>query len=73
MGSRKIIDSKSIQGYRKTQGWASDQRLFFYMEFSKEFKDFGLIEAQEFDEPIKHIENQPPLKCILVKCKRIDK
>ena len=36
-----------------------------------EFGQFGLAEYSEIDEPIKHMENKPPLKCILVKCKRI--
>ena len=50
-------------------------KVYFYDldSAAKEFKDFGLIEVQEFDEPIKHIDNQPPLKCILVKCKQFDK
>ena len=33
---------------------------------SKEFKDCGLIDIQEIDEPIKHIENQHPL----IECKK---
>lgn len=37
---------------------------------TKEFKDCGLIDVQEFDEPIKHIDNEPPLKCIMIRCKR---
>lgn len=46
--------------------------VFFYdlKSAEKEFKDFGLFEIIEFDEPIKHMENEPPLKCILVKCKK---
>lgn len=35
-----------------------------------EFKDYGLIGVQEFDEPIKHIDNEPPLKCIMITCKK---
>lgn len=38
----KVIDQKSLVGYRKTQGWAVDQRIFFYLEFSKAFKNFGI-------------------------------
>ena len=46
--------------------------VFFYDSDSvnREFKDYGLIEILEIDEPIKHMENEPPLKCIFVKCKR---
>jgi SAM-dependent methyltransferase len=49
-------------------------KVFFYdlVSAEKEFKDFGLFDIHEIDEPIKHMENEPPLKCIIVKCKRID-
>lgn len=48
-------------------------KVFFYdLESAKnEFKDFGLMDIQEIDEPIKHMDNEPPLRCILVTCKRI--
>ena len=38
----KMLDHKSVEGYRKTTGWAKDQRIYFYLEFSKEFKNFGI-------------------------------
>lgn len=46
--------------------------VFFYDSDSVKdgFEDYGLVEFSEIDEPIKHMENEPPLKCILVKCKR---
>lgn len=46
--------------------------IFFYDldTAAREFKDFGLVEVKEVDEPIKHEDNQPPLKCILIKCKK---
>jgi len=49
-------------------------RVFFYDNDSvmQEFEKYGLMEFSEIDEPIKHLENEPPLKCILVKCKRVD-
>jgi SAM-dependent methyltransferase len=48
-------------------------RVYFYdlESAEREFKKLGLFELHEIDEPIKHIENEPPLKCIMVKCKRI--
>jgi hypothetical protein len=48
------------------------QGVFFYDSDSimKEFKEYGLIEFFEIDEPIKHMNNEPPLKCIIVKCKK---
>ncbi len=48
-------------------------RVFFYDTGSikREFDKYGLVEFSEIDEPIKHMDNEPPLKCILVKCKRV--
>lgn len=46
--------------------------VFFYDSCSikQEFKKYELIEFFDIDEPIKHMENEPPLKCILVKCEK---
>lgn len=46
--------------------------VFFYDSESvtHEFKDYGLIDFKDLDEPIKHMDNEPPLKCIYVKCKK---
>jgi SAM-dependent methyltransferase len=47
--------------------------VFFYDvgSIKQEFEKFGLVEFSEIDEPIKHMIDEPPLKCFLVKCKRI--
>ena len=49
-------------------------KVFFYdsKTVRQEFKDYGLIDFKELDEPIKHMDNEPPLKCILVKCRKKD-
>ena len=46
--------------------------VFFYdfESVKREFENYGLIESIEIDEPIKHMKNEPPLKLILVKCKK---
>jgi 2-polyprenyl-3-methyl-5-hydroxy-6-metoxy-1,4-benzoquinol methylase len=46
--------------------------VFFYDSDSvkREFGQFGLEEFLEIDEPIKHMENVPPLKCLLIKCQK---
>ncbi len=45
--------------------------LFYDFEgVKREFSNFGLIELTKIDEPIKHMENELPLKCILVNCKK---
>lgn len=49
--------------------------VFFYDADSvkKEFGQFGLEDFFEIDEPIKHMDKEPPLKMIFVKCKRYNK
>jgi len=46
--------------------------VFFFDPESvrNEFSKFGLVETVEMDEPIKFKENEPPLKMILIKCKK---
>lgn len=48
--------------------------VFFYDSESvmQEFKEYGLVEFEEIEEPIKHLENEPPLKLIFVKCRKTD-
>lgn len=48
--------------------------VFFYDSESvrQEFKEYGLVEFHEIDEPIKHLENEPPLKLLFVKCRKTD-
>ena len=43
----KILDNKTIVGYRKSSGWASDQRVYFKAEFSQEFSSYNLIEEDK--------------------------
>ncbi len=38
----KIINNKIIEGYRRSTGWAKDECVYFYAEFSKPFKYFGI-------------------------------
>jgi predicted alpha-1,2-mannosidase len=40
----EIVDNKTIQGYRRSSGWAKDHCIYFYAEFSKPFKTFGIAE-----------------------------
>ena len=46
--------------------------VYFYDSDSaiSEFKNFGLVDVKEIDEPIKHLDNQPPLSFIMITCKR---
>ncbi len=38
----KIVDETTIEGYRKSAGWAKDQRIYFVMKVSKPFKSYRL-------------------------------
>lgn len=39
----KVIDGHTIEGYRKSTGWAKDQRVYFVMEFSKDFSGYEIF------------------------------
>ena len=40
----KVVNDSVIEGYRKSTGWAKDQRVYFVMKFSKAFQDFEILE-----------------------------
>jgi SAM-dependent methyltransferase len=46
-------------------------KVYFYDKetATNEFKNYGLIEIKEIDEPVKHMVNEPPMKLIMIKCK----
>lgn len=39
----KIIDDKTIEGFRRSEAWAKDQYIYFVMEFSEAFEFEGSI------------------------------
>jgi predicted alpha-1,2-mannosidase len=39
-----ILDNKTIEGYKRSTGWAKDHCVYFVAEFSKPFKSFGIFE-----------------------------
>lgn len=43
-GKIKIINNKTIEGFRRSEAWALDQRLYFRIEFSKVFSAKQIIE-----------------------------
>ncbi len=43
----KIINNKTVEGYRRSTGWAKDECVYFYAEFSKPFKSFGVAEKSK--------------------------
>ena len=46
--------------------------VFFYdsAAIEKEFSPFGLVESREIDEPVKHMENEEPMKFFQVVCRK---
>ena len=46
--------------------------VFFYNReaIEKEFSPFGLVEYREIDEPVKHMENEEPMKFWMVICRK---
>ncbi|WP_109302384.1 GH92 family glycosyl hydrolase [Aquimarina sp. AU474] len=49
----KVNDS-TLQGYRKSTGWAKDQRIYFVMQFSKPFQSYSVYKDNKVDTlPVK--------------------
>jgi len=42
-----VNNNRSLSGHRFTSGWAVDQRIYFYMEFSELFTKFGIFNTGE--------------------------
>ena len=38
-------DGQALRGYRFSRGWADDQKIYFYAEFSKPFKDIKILKG----------------------------
>ncbi len=47
--SLKVVNDSEIEGYRISDAWAKEQHIYFVVQFSKPFKQFGLA----LDETIK--------------------
>lgn len=39
----KVVNDRIIEGYRKSTGWAKDQRVYFVIELSKPFESYQLF------------------------------
>lgn len=39
----KVVDNTTIEGYRKSTGWAKDQRVYFVIKISKPFNSYQLF------------------------------
>ena len=61
MGSQiKVIDNQTIEGYRLSEGWAVDQRVYFVTKFSKPFTTSRIdtMYTKHNDPQYNNIENQ---------------
>ncbi len=43
----KVVDNQTIEGYRKSAGWAREQWIFFVIKLSKPFKDYKIYNTQK--------------------------
>ncbi len=46
-GTIKQVDKNTVEGLRFSSGWARDQQLFYYTQFSKDIKSFEILESDE--------------------------
>ena len=54
----KIIDDHTICGYRYSTGWAKDQRVYFYTQFSKQINKSFLIQDSVYLKNLKEIKGK---------------
>ncbi|MDP3147834.1 MAG: GH92 family glycosyl hydrolase [Ignavibacteria bacterium] len=43
----KIVDSQTIEGFRRSGGWADDHTVYFYAKFSKPFSASGIYNGEK--------------------------
>ncbi|WP_442809381.1 GH92 family glycosyl hydrolase [Tamlana sp. 2201CG12-4] len=49
-----VKDNYTIEGYRKSTGWAKDQRVYFVMQLSKPFESYNVFKNDSLaDNPVK--------------------
>lgn len=41
------VDKNTVEGHRFSSGWASDQQLFYFTRFSKDIKNFEILESNK--------------------------
>jgi len=56
--SLNIIDNQTIQGFRRSGGWANDHTVFFYAQFSKPFKTSGIYDGEKILNGIKSFDGK---------------
>ncbi|HUM45627.1 MAG TPA: GH92 family glycosyl hydrolase [Chitinophagales bacterium] len=56
--SIQVIDARHVQGMRRSKGWATDQVLYFAMEFSKQFNSYGISLNDEMVQEVMTASNE---------------
>lgn len=46
----KVVNESTIEGFRKSTGWAKDQRVYFVIKLSKDFSAYQLFEDNQLVE-----------------------
>ncbi|MEP1787756.1 GH92 family glycosyl hydrolase [Reichenbachiella sp.] len=54
----KVVNDSTITGYRKSSGWARDQRVYFYTVFSKPFSAFAISENDTLVSDVSEIRGK---------------
>ena len=54
----KIIDDHTIGGYRYSTGWAKDQRVYFYTEFSQPIAKSFLIQDSVYQKDLDEVKGK---------------
>ncbi|MBU0473713.1 MAG: GH92 family glycosyl hydrolase [Bacteroidetes bacterium] len=54
----RFTGENKLEGYRRSQGWASDQIIYFAIEFSKSFEKYGTVLNDEILESNKEAKGE---------------
>jgi len=55
----KVVNNTTLEGYRKSTGWAKDERIYFVMQFSKPFQNYTLFEGKnKVDQEAKGVDTK---------------
>lgn len=44
----EAVSDSTLRGWRYSSGWAKDQRIYFYAEFSKPFESLELVDVEKY-------------------------
>ena len=54
----KIEDKNTVVGYRHSEGWAKNQKVFFVIKFSKSIKDYDLLLDGVYRQKVKEVAGE---------------